>query len=87
MAKGFDPATVKRVEQLLYVSEYKRRQAAARREDQRPQFRPRPPLSHHQCLPRRALMDEPRQSCYAPPRKETPVRFTSIISRTFAICG
>jgi NAD+ synthase len=27
VAKGFDPATVKRVEQLLYVSEYKRRQA------------------------------------------------------------
>jgi NAD+ synthase len=28
VAKGFDPATVKRVEQLLYVAEYKRRQAA-----------------------------------------------------------
>jgi NAD+ synthase len=27
VARGFDPATVKRVEQLLYVSEYKRRQA------------------------------------------------------------
>ena len=27
VAKGYDPATVKRVEQLLYVSEYKRRQA------------------------------------------------------------
>ncbi|HKD48876.1 MAG TPA: NAD+ synthase [Rhizomicrobium sp.] len=27
VAKGFDPLTVKRVEQLLYVSEYKRRQA------------------------------------------------------------
>ena len=27
VAKGFDPGTVKRVEQLLYVSEYKRRQA------------------------------------------------------------
>jgi NAD+ synthase len=27
VAKGFDPATVKRVEQLLYTSEYKRRQA------------------------------------------------------------
>jgi NAD+ synthase len=27
VAKGFDPATVRRVEQLLYVSEYKRRQA------------------------------------------------------------
>src|SRR6185503_7686758 len=26
--QGFDPATVKRVEQLLYVAEYKRRQAA-----------------------------------------------------------
>ena len=28
VAQGFDPATVRRVEQLLYVSEYKRRQAA-----------------------------------------------------------
>jgi NAD+ synthase len=27
VAKGFDPATVKRVEHLLYLSEYKRRQA------------------------------------------------------------
>jgi NAD+ synthase len=27
VARGFDPATVKRVEQLLYISEYKRRQA------------------------------------------------------------
>ena len=27
VAQGFDPATVKRIEQLLYVSEYKRRQA------------------------------------------------------------
>jgi NAD+ synthase len=27
VARGYDPATVKRVEQLLYVSEYKRRQA------------------------------------------------------------
>jgi len=27
VAKGFEPSTVKRVEQLLYVSEYKRRQA------------------------------------------------------------
>jgi NAD+ synthase len=27
VAKGFDPATVKRIEHLLYISEYKRRQA------------------------------------------------------------
>ncbi len=27
VARGYDPATVKRVEQLLYISEYKRRQA------------------------------------------------------------
>ena len=27
VSKGYDPATVKRIEQLLYVSEYKRRQA------------------------------------------------------------
>jgi NAD+ synthase len=28
VGKGYDPATVKRVEQMLYVAEYKRRQAA-----------------------------------------------------------
>ena len=28
ITKGFDPAIVKRVEQMLYVAEYKRRQAA-----------------------------------------------------------
>ena len=27
VARGYDPATVKRVEHLLYISEYKRRQA------------------------------------------------------------
>ena len=27
VAKGYEPATVKRIEQLLYISEYKRRQA------------------------------------------------------------
>ena len=27
VARGFDPAVVKRVEQLLYIAEYKRRQA------------------------------------------------------------
>ena len=27
VAQGYDPATVKRVEHLLYISEYKRRQA------------------------------------------------------------
>jgi hypothetical protein len=32
-------------------------------------------------------MDEERQTCYAPFRKETPVRFIAIIRRTIAICG
>ena len=32
-------------------------------------------------------MDDWRQTCYAPPRKETPVRFIAIIRRTIAICG
>ena len=27
VAKGYEPATVKRIEQLFYISEYKRRQA------------------------------------------------------------
>ena len=54
--RGYDPATVKRIEQLLYVSEYKRRQAPPGVKISPPQFRPRPALSHHQCFPGRALM-------------------------------
>ena len=51
VARGFDPATVKRIEQLLYVSEYKRRQAPPGVKISVAQFRPRPALSHHQCFP------------------------------------
>ena len=57
VAKGFDPATVKRVEQLLYVSRIQAPPGAAGREDHAAQFRPRPPLSHHQCVPGRAHDD------------------------------
>ena len=32
-------------------------------------------------------MDHRHQTCYVPPRKETPVRFIAIIRRTIAICG
>ena len=56
VAKGFDPATVKRVEQLLYMSEYKRRQAPPGVKISVAQFRPRPALSHHQCFSGCALM-------------------------------
>ncbi len=55
IARGHDEATVRRVERLLYLAEYKRRQAAPGREDHRPQFRPRPPLSDHQPVPRSAM--------------------------------
>ena len=48
---------------LLYVSEYKRRQAPPGVKISLAQFRPRPALSHHQCLPGRALM-----SCHRPLR-------------------
>ena len=58
VAKGFDPATVKRIEQLLYVSEYKRRQAPPGVKISVAQFRPRPPLSHHQCVPGCTLMTD-----------------------------
>ncbi len=52
VALGHDRATVKRVEQLLYLSEYKRRQAAPGVKITMQEFRPRPPLSDHQPLPR-----------------------------------
>ena len=87
VAKGYDP----RDRQARRAAALRRRiQAPAgptRGQAQRAQFRPRPPLSHHQRLPRRALMDEAGQTCYAPARKETPVRFIVIIRRTIAICG
>ena len=53
VARGHPPETVRRVERMLYLAEYKRRQAAPGRQDLRPQLRPRPPLSHHQQVPRR----------------------------------
>ena len=52
VALGHDRATVKRVEQLLYLAEYKRRQAAPGVKITHAEFRPRPPLSDHQPLPR-----------------------------------
>ena len=52
VAAGFDRDTVARIDRLLNIAEYKRRQARARREGDAPQFRPRPPLSHHQPLSR-----------------------------------
>ena len=52
VARGHPPETVKKVERLLYLAEYKRRQAAPGRQDLLAQLRPRPPLSHHQQVPR-----------------------------------
>jgi len=50
-AKGYHPATVKRIEQLLYVSEYKRRQAPPGVKISARKLRPRPPLPDHERLP------------------------------------
>ena len=50
---GFDREVVARIDRLLNIAEYKRRQAAPGRQGDAEEFRPRPPLSHHQPLPRR----------------------------------
>ena len=52
VAAGFDREVVARIDRLLNIAEYKRRQAAPGVKVTSPQFRPRPPLSHHQPLPR-----------------------------------
>ena len=54
VARGHAPEIVKKVERLLYIAEYKRRQAAPGREDLRAQLRPRPP-THYQQVPRTNL--------------------------------
>ena len=50
VARGYDPATVERVQRLLYSSEYKRRQAAPGVKIGAPGLRPRPALSDRQRL-------------------------------------
>ena len=52
VAAGFDRETVMKVERMLNLAEYKRRQAAPGREGDAEEFRPRPPLSDRQPLPR-----------------------------------
>ena len=52
VAAGFDRETVMRVERMLNLAEYKRRQAAPGVKVTLQEFRPRPPLSDHQPLPR-----------------------------------
>ena len=52
VARGHPPEIVKKVERLLYIAEYKRRQVGTGRKDLRAQLRPRPPLPHHQQIPR-----------------------------------
>ena len=51
VARGHDLETVKKIERLLYLAEYKRRQRAGRQGDAQ-ELRPRPPLSDRQPLPR-----------------------------------
>ena len=55
VARGHDLETVKKVERLLYLAEYKRRQAAPGVKITQQEFRPRPPLSDRQPLPRSGL--------------------------------
>ena len=52
IAAGFDRDVVTRIDRLLNIAEYKRRQAAPGVKVTREEFRPRPPLSHHQPLSR-----------------------------------
>ena len=52
IADGFDRETVARIDRLLNIAEYKRRQAAPGVKVTREEFWPRPPLSHHQPLSR-----------------------------------
>ena len=52
IAAGFPADVVTRIDRLLNIAEYKRRQAAPGVKVTEKNFRPRPPLSHHQPLPR-----------------------------------
>ncbi len=52
VAEGFDRDVVTRIDRLLNIAEYKRRQAAPGRQGHAPEFRARPPLSHHQQVSR-----------------------------------
>ena len=52
VAEGYDPETVHRVERLLYLAEYKRRQSAPGVKVGPEELRPRPALSDRQPLPR-----------------------------------
>ena len=49
---GFDREVVARIDRLLNIAEYKRRQAAPGVKVTAEEFRPRPPLSHHQPISR-----------------------------------
>ena len=52
VAEGFDREMVARIDRLLNIAEYKRRQAAPGVKVTRAEFRPRPPLSDHQQVSR-----------------------------------
>ncbi len=52
VAAGFDREVVARIDRLLNIAEYKRRQAAPGVKVTRREFRPRPPLSDHQPVSR-----------------------------------
>ena len=52
VSAGFDRETVMKVERLLHIAEYKRRQACPGVKVTLAQFRPRPPLSDRQSLSR-----------------------------------
>jgi NAD+ synthase len=83
IAAGFDRETVMKVERMLALAEYKRRQAGAGREGDAKEFRSRPALSDHQPVPRSrtcaAAPDRSLLKSQSPPR-----RARQIFERRFA---
>ena len=69
VAAGFDREVVTRIDRLLNIAEYKRRQAAPGVKVTQPEFRARSPLSHHQQVSRYAA-----SRCPNPTRRWSRVR-------------
>ena len=58
MKRGHDEALVKRIQHMLYIAEYKRRQAAPGFKITR-RILAATALSHHQCFSRQTVNDNP----------------------------
>ena len=81
-AKGYDPATVRKVSDLLDLAEYKRRQAPPGVKITRKRLRPRPPLPDHQRLPQAA----PRRGPGAADRSAARDRRRASVDLRAGIC-